>query len=124
MVGTWHLRLAASLHQPRGASSVWEFGDDRVCRIREIDPSTGAILREPYATANKVDGRWRVADGTLTIIWGDSTLMRIRRALPACWPGSLHTVVYGCHIESITASELMLKAGGGKSYKLRRAPAD
>jgi hypothetical protein len=65
-----------------------------------------------------------VVEGKVTIVWGDSPLMRLRRALPTSFPGSLHTVVEECLIESITASEIVLRAGDGDSYKLRLAPAE
>jgi hypothetical protein len=119
LVGTWHLRINPSPARPAGSTSVWELGHDRSCRFRELDPTTGAILRAADGTALEVNGRWRIAEGRLTFDWA-GPLVRLRRMIPEALPGSLPGVTEQIHIESAGENEVILDALDGKQYRLVR----
>ena len=77
---------------------------------------------KPMGRPNRLTAGGRVVEGKLTIVWGDSPLMRLRRAdFPPAFQARCTQWFEECPIESITASEVVLRAGDGKSYKLQRA---
>ena len=78
----------------------------------------------PEGHPSGIRGRWRVRDGELVLDWGEGLVVRLRRTLPAGFPGALPATPVNSVIEQFTADELVLHDRRGQVSRLTRAPAE
>src|SRR5437867_1538875 len=109
LVGTWHRWVPPNDFWPGGATYVHDFGPDRTCRIHAMDGRTGGPHLRPEGQPSGVRSRWRVRDRELVLDWDEDLVVRVRRALPAGFPGALPAAPDNCPIEQLAADELILR---------------
>ena len=124
LLGTWYRRVPPNGCWPGGATYVHDFGPDRTCRVRAIDGRTGGPHLRPDGQPSGVRGRWRLGDGELVLDWDEGLVVRLRRALPAGFPGAVPSAANNCAIEQVAADELVLRGQRGQVSHLTRAPPE
>jgi hypothetical protein len=124
LVGTWYRRVPPTDFWPGGAVYVHDFGPDRMCRIHAIDGRTGGPHLGPDGHPSGIRGRWRVRDGELVCDWDEGFVVRLRRALPAGFPGALPAATDNSPIEQLAADELVFRDRRGQVCRLTRALAE
>src|SRR5947209_14267455 len=125
LVGTWHLRVPPNAFWPSGAIFIHDYGPDRKWRLHAIDGRTGAAHLGPDGRPTGIRGRWRVQNGDLACDWDHGFLGRIRRMLPAGFPGAIRAARDVCPIEWLSADEMVLRDRvGNVVFRLTRATAD
>jgi hypothetical protein len=123
LVGSWRHDVRNDVW-PSGLTVVWDLGQDRTCRVRYVDPATGAYHQTSDGSPRELRGRWRVDERRLYFVWGNDPVSRLRRLLPEGFPGSQPVAEETCPIDSTTDAEMVLRSFNGKVISLRRVSAD
>jgi hypothetical protein len=124
LLGTWYRQVPPNSFWPSGAVYVHDYGPDRTCRIHAIDGRTGTDHLGPNGQPSGIHGRWRVEHGRLIVDWDEGRLVRLRRMLPASFPGAIPYTPDACSIEHVSGNVLIVRPPNSSAGYLTRAPPD